>query len=89
MDIASFGIVSVVPITALCYLVGLIIKASGLDDKWIPIICGFTGILLGIVGIVIMPDFPATDYITAAAIGAVSGFAATGIDQVYKQITKE
>lgn len=89
MDIASFGIASVVPITALCYLVGLIIKASGLDDKWIPIICGFTGILLGIVGIVIMPDFPATDYITAAAIGAVSGFAATGIDQVYKQITKE
>lgn len=89
MDIASFGIASVVPITALCYLVGLIIKASGLDDKWIPIICGFTGILLGIIGIVIMPDFPATDYITAAAIGAVSGFAATGIDQVYKQITKE
>ena len=74
MDIASFGIASVVPITALCYLVGLIIKASGLDDKWIPIICGFTGILLGIVGIVIMPDFPATDYITAAAIGAVSGY---------------
>ena len=37
----------------------------------------------------IMPEFPASDYLTAAAVGIVSGLAATGINQVYKQLTKE
>jgi hypothetical protein len=35
----------------------------------------------------IMPDYPATDYMTAAAIGVVSGFAATGIHQIGKQLS--
>lgn len=34
-----------------------------------------------------VPDFPATDYITAVAVGIVSGLAATGVNQVYKQLT--
>ena len=42
-------------------------------------------VALGIVALYIMPDFPAGDPITAAAIGAVSGFAATGIHQAAKQ----
>ena len=39
-------------------------------------------------GLFMMPDFPATDYITALAVGIVSGLAATGINQVYKQLSK-
>lgn len=88
MDIASFGIAGVAAITVICYLIGLIVKASGLDNKWIPIICGIAGLALGIVAMIVMPDFPATDYITAAAIGVVSGLAATGVDQVVKQLSK-
>ena len=42
-----------------------------------------------ILGMFIMPEFPASDYLTAAAVGIVSGLAATGINQVYKQMTKE
>ena len=34
----------------------------------------------------IMPDFPAGDYITAAAVGIESGLAATGINQAAKQL---
>jgi hypothetical protein len=34
-----------------------------------------------------MPDFPAADYINAAAIGGASGLAATGIDQIAKQMS--
>ena len=45
----EFGIATVVAITVMCYIVGLIVKASGLDNKWIPIICGLSGIMLGIV----------------------------------------
>ena len=37
----------------------------------------------------IMPDFPATDYITAVAVGIVSGLAATGVNQIGKQLGKE
>lgn len=86
MDLASLGIASVAAITVVCYLIGLIVKASGLDNKWIPIICGISGMVLGIISMFIMPDFPATDYVTAAAIGVVSGLASTGINQVFKQL---
>lgn len=86
MDFTSFGIASVAAITVICYLIGLMVKASGLDNKWIPIICGFGGLALGLLAMIVMPDYPANDYITAAAVGAVSGLAATGVNQVIKQL---
>lgn len=88
MDLASIGIASVAAITIICYLVGAIVKASGINNKWIPIICCVSGLALGIVGMFTMPEFPANDIITAAAVGAVSGWAATGLDQSIKQLTK-
>jgi len=86
MDITSLGITGVAAITVICLLIGQGVKASGLDNKWIPIVCGVSGLLLGIGGMFIMSDFPATDYITAAAVGIVSGLAATGINQAVKQL---
>lgn len=86
MDMTSLGITGVAAITVICLLIGQGVKASGLDNKWIPIVCGVSGLLLGICGMFIMPDFPATDYITAAAVGIVSGLAATGINQAVKQL---
>lgn len=84
----DFGIATVAAVTALCYIVGLIVKASGLDNKWIPIICGVSGVALGLVALYIgAPDFPAADPLTAAAVGAVSGLAATGVNQAVKQIS--
>ena len=85
----DLGIANVASITAICYIAGMIVKASKLDDKWIPAICGVLGIILGAVAFAIgTPDFPATDYLTACAVGAVSGLAATGIDQTIKQLKK-
>ena len=86
MDISSLGITGVAAITVICLLAGQVVKASGLDNKFIPIICGVCGAVLGIVGMFIVPDFPATYYITAAAVGIVSGLAATGANQVIKQL---
>lgn len=84
----DFGIASVAAITVICYLVGQIVKASGLDNKYIPAICGVVGAVLGPVALVIrVPDFPAADPLTAVAVGIVSGLAATGINQAIKQIT--
>lgn len=86
MDLSSFGIASVAVITVICYLVGQVVKVSGVDNKWIPIVVGVAGGILGVVGMHLMPDFPAQDYLTAVAVGIVSGLAATGIDQVAKQL---
>ena len=84
----DFGIANVVAITIIVYIIGLGIKATKLDNKWIPAFCGVFGVLLGIVAFAIgMPDFPAADYINAAAIGGASGLAATGIDQIAKQMS--
>ena len=84
------GITGVAGIVVICYLVGLIVKATPFDNnKIIPIVCGIAGGALGVAGMYLMPDFPASDYLTAAAVGIVSGLAATGVNQVYKQLTKE
>ena len=84
----DFGIATVAAITALVYIVGLTVKATTLDNKWIPVICGVTGIVLGIVALYAgVPDFPATDPLTAAAVGAASGLAATGVNEAIKQLT--
>ena len=80
------GIASVAAITVICYLIGEGVKLAPVDNKWIPVVCGLSGLLLGIAGMYIMPDFPAADYITAAAVGIVSGLAATGINQIGKQM---
>lgn len=86
----ELGIASFAAITIIAYLVGLAWKtADVLPDKWIPIVCGSVGCILGIVACLLkVPDFPANDLINGAAVGIVSGFAATGINQVYKQLTK-
>lgn len=88
MDINTLGITGVAAITAICLLIGQAVKASAVDSKWIPIICGVCGLILGIAAMYIMPDFPATDYITAAAIGIVSGLAATGANQAMRQLNE-
>lgn len=84
----DFGIANVAAITMLTYIIGGLIKVSKIDNKWIPTICGIVGVVLGIVAFYIgVPDFPASDVITAAAVGAASGFAATGVNQVGKQLS--
>lgn len=82
----DFGITGVAAITVICFLAAQGIKATELDNKWLPVICGVLGGVLGIAGLYFMPDFPGTDPITSIAIGIVSGLAATGVNQVYKQM---
>lgn len=82
----DFGIASVAGITVICYLIGQIIKVTGLDNKWIPCIVGVAGGAFGIAGLYLMADFPATEPVTAIAVGIVSGLAATGANQLGKQL---
>ena len=83
----NFGLATVLVITIIAYLVGEAVKLFPMvQHKWIPVICGFVGGCLGAVGMHVVPNYPATDYMTAIAVGIVSGFAATGVHQVYKQV---
>lgn len=89
MENASLGVTGVAAITVICLLVGQSVKASGIPNKWIPVLCGVSGLLLGMAGLYLMPDFPAEDHITAAAVGVASGLAATGANQVFQQMRSD
>ena len=80
-----FGMACIPAITVICYLAAEAVKATRLDNKWLPVICGVLGGILGAVALYIMPEYPAGDILTAIAIGIVSGSTATSINQVYKQ----
>ena len=83
------GMAGVAAITVISWLVGEAVKLAPLDNKWIPVACGFFGGVLGVVGMFTMQEFPAADIMTAAAVGIVSGLAATGADQIGKQFSKD
>lgn len=83
----DFGFAPIMAITVICYLIAQVIKATTLDNKWLPVVCGIFGGALGVAAMAIMPEYPAQDYITAVAIGIVSGLAATGANQVHKQLS--
>lgn len=82
----DFGGITILAITVIAYLIGMIARAVPLENKWIPCICGLCGAALGIVGLYVIPDFPANNVIDAAAVGIASGLAATGADQIYRQL---
>ena len=85
----EFGIASVAGITVICYLAAQAVKATNLDNKWLPVICGVLGGILGVVGLYWIPEYPSQDIIKAIAVGIMSGLAATGVNQVYKQLSGE
>lgn len=84
----DFGFATLPAITVICYLVGEIVKLTPLDTRYIPVICGATGLVLSVAASLVIPAYASTDLLEAAAIGIVSGLAATGANQVAKQVRK-
>ena len=83
-----WGVAGVASISVITYLMAELVKALTLDGKWIPVICGLLGAVLGVTAMYTVPQFPANDPISAVAVGIVSGLAATGADQISKQLKK-
>ena len=81
-------------IPALVIIVYLIAEAvkligDGALNKYIPIICGVLGATLAVVAFFFCPAYiNATNIFEAIAIGIVSGLAATGVNQIVKQLGK-
>jgi ABC-type uncharacterized transport system permease subunit len=80
------GIAGVTGITVICYLCGLAVKLSPWDNKYIPLLCGLCGGALGALSLSLMAAFPAENVIDAVAVGIASGLAATGADQLFRQL---
>lgn len=84
--------IAIPAIVVIAYFVGMIVKALCTDprvDNLIPVICGGTGLILAVLAYFTAPGLISADnWITAVAIGIVSGLAATGANQIYKQINK-
>jgi hypothetical protein len=61
-----------------------------INKKYLPIVAGISGGVLGVLSFVLQIDImPATDVISALAIGIISGLAATGSNQILKQLKSE
>lgn len=85
MDISTMG--TVLAIVVITYLIGIACKAIvAIKDELIPVIVGVAGGILGVVGMYVIPEFPANDILNAIAVGIVSGLASTGVNQAYKQL---
>lgn len=88
MDI--LGIASLPVICVICYGVAEVIKATPLNNKWLPPICIVLGGVLGVVALNVAPELiPANDILSAIAVGIVSGGFATTVHQTIKQQTDE
>lgn len=79
---------TVAGITVICFLIGMAVKVSPLDDKYIPVIVGICGGILGGIGLKAIPEFPVGNIIDAIAVGIESGLAATGVHQIGKQLSE-
>ena len=88
MDFSQVG--TCVAIVVICYLDGIGAKLiQGIKDNYIQVVVGIVGGILGVVGMYVIPDFPANDVLNAIAVGIVSGLASTGVNQIYKQVKKD
>ena len=73
-------------ITVICYLAAEFVKCMSVDNKWIPVICGLLGGVLGLLGWLFTAGSQAPDPISAMAGGVIAGLAATGSYEIYRHI---
>lgn len=84
MDISFLSEYMVPVIVGLCLCVGYVVKkwVADVDNKYIPTICAVLGVVLAI-----WMHWPAIDP-SVILSGLFSGLAATGVDQLAKQVKK-
>jgi hypothetical protein len=86
MDITTMG--TVLAITVITYVIGEAVKVIPfIKNELIPVIVAISGGILGVVGMHVIPDFPAQDVLNAISVGMVSGLASTGVNQAFKQLS--
>lgn len=82
----ELGIIGYGAITAIAFFVGFVIKQTALPDKWIPVFTLATGAGLGLMCFYGGVEDYAVNVVEGIARGIVSGAAATGIHQIWRQL---
>ncbi len=86
-------ITSVPVIVAIVYAALALYKHIVKAEKWvrlIPLWAALLGVVLGIVAFYAVPAIiPADNVLVAILVGGASGLAATGTNQIYKQLSKD
>ena len=73
----------------ICLMIKTFCPIKKMED-YIPCIAGTFGIILSIAIYLTAPGIiPASDWPTVVCIGIASGLAATGANEIYKQLTKK
>lgn len=76
-------------IVVICYIAITAIKNTKISNKWYPLISCALGAITAVAMFYIVPSFISAASLVAAIIsGAISGLAATGSNQVIKQLLK-
>ena len=76
-------------ILVISYLITEIFKLF-VKKKYLPVISGLTGAILGVIAYFITPSMiESSNLLTAIAIGIISGLGATGSNQLLKLLRKE
>lgn len=79
----------IIEIVVITYaLVEVLKQIRNFKSESIPAIACVIGACLGLVANYVIPEFPASNVMTAVAIGITSGLAATGTHQILKQYSK-
>lgn len=88
MGLDSLGIVGIISITVICYVIGAVVKLIPIsNNQIIPVVCMVCGGILGIVGHYIgIEGLVSADVYMAIAQGAVSGWAAVGLNETVRNI---
>jgi len=89
----NLELISVPAIATIVYWVIYILKVTFNNSekfkRFIPIIAAVLGVVVGIVCYYSLPSIIPTDNVLVAVIiGLASGLSATGVNQVFKQLTK-
>lgn len=95
---SAMEVVSVPAIVGIVYLALFVYKKVASaemvnSEKWIkiiPLLAAALGVVLGIIAYFCIPEImPADNVFMAILIGGASGLTATGINQIYKQLSKK
>ena len=55
----DLGVISYPAIVIICWLIGYAVKQTAIDNKWIPVIVGVAGAIIGLIAFKTVPVFPA------------------------------
>lgn len=86
----ELAIATIPVITAVAFGLGQLYKLTPWNTKWIPLMCGIVGAILGVViYFFTFDEFAIVEFLGYIASGIASGLAATGVHQAATKLIED